>query len=205
MVHYLRSEKSVRDDLTDSREEGGQARCTRTRGGTSVGRWKTYKSAKAFLAAVEDYFKKITYKEPARRPGVWMHGKYIAGEEIKDCNGNPILLEQYIVPPSIVALQNHIGVSRETWSNYSDEEGYAEVIEYARRRVEEYLNRQLIEMGRDNKGVIFSLENNFGYREKREDTVHQTSADISDTLTPEEKLEALRKLELIHEGAGDDP
>lgn len=170
-----------------------------------MGRWKKYRSARSFAKAVNDYFAKITYKEPARRPGAWVHGKYVPGEEITDGEGKPIMLEQYVVPPSIIALQNHIGVSRETWSNYSDEQDYAEVIEYARRRVEEYLNRQLIEMGRDNKGVIFSLENNFGYREKREDTVHQTSADISDTLTPEEKLEALRKLELIHEGTGDDP
>ena len=170
-----------------------------------MGRWKKYRSAKAFAEAVEEYFAKITYREPARRPGVWMHGKYEPGEEITDGEGKPIMLVQYAVPPSIVALQNSIGISRETWSNYQDDPEYAEVIEYARRRVEEYLNRQLIEMGRDNKGVIFSLENNFGYREKREDTVHQTSADISDALTPEEKLEALRKLEMIKEGTGDGP
>lgn len=169
-----------------------------------MGRWKTYRSAKAFAEAVDGYFESITYTETACRPGIWNHGEYIRGEEIYNRDGAPIKVTHYAVPPSIVALQNHIGVSRETWSNYADDPAYAEIIEYARRRVEEYLNRQLIEMGRDNKGVIFSLENNFGYREKREDTVRQTTADLSDTLTPEEKLNALRKLELIH-GDGDDP
>lgn len=174
-----------------------------------MGRYKKYRSAKVFAAAVEAYFDKITYMEPARHPDAWVSGKYIKGEPILDAQGNEIMVTKYVVPMSVIGLQNCIGISRETWSNYSDIPAYAEIIEYARRRIEEYLNQMLIEMGRDNKGVIFSLENNFGYREKRDDTVHQTTADISDTLTPEEKLEALRKLSLIAESppeaSGDDP
>lgn len=170
-----------------------------------MGRYRKYKSAAEFASAVDAYFDKITYEEPARHPDAWISGKYIPGEPITNGAGEQIMVRRYVVPPSVIGIQNAIGVSRETWSNYSDVPSYAEVIEYARRRIEEYLNQALIEMGRDNKGVIFSLENNFGYREKREDTVHQTSADISDTLTPEEKLEALRKLELIRDEGGDVP
>ena len=171
----------------------------------SVGRYKKYRSAAEFAAAVDAYFDKITYEEPARHPDAWVSGKYIPGDPILNKDGEYIMLKKYVVPPSVIGIQNAIGVSRETWSNYSDVPSYAEVIEYARRRIEEYLNQALITMGRDNKGVIFSLENNFGYREKRDDTVHQTTADISDTLTPEEKLEALRKLELIRDEGGDVP
>ena len=174
-----------------------------------MGRSRKYRSAKEFADAVENYFDKITYKAAARHPDTWVSGKYIPGGPITNDAGEPIVITKYVVPPSVIGIQNCIGVSRETWSNYSEIPAYAEVIEYARRRIEEYLNQMLIEMGRDNKGVIFSLENNFGYREKRDDTVHQTTADISDTLTPEEKLAALKKLSLIaeepQEASGDDP
>ena len=33
VIHYLRSGKRVREDLTDSREEGGRVRCTKRQEG----------------------------------------------------------------------------------------------------------------------------------------------------------------------------
>jgi hypothetical protein len=171
-----------------------------------MGRWKKYKTAQDFAGAVDSYFRGITYLREVRYPDVWMNGAWVKGDPIIGLDGNPLTMEEYIYPPSMCDLEMYLDISRETMSNYRERGGYAETIEYAERRIKAYKLRMLDDPANKNsRGLIFDLENNHGMRERREDTVHQTSADISDTLTPEEKLEALRKLELIRDDGGDVP
>lgn len=159
-----------------------------------MGRWKKYRSVAEFSDAVEAYFSGITYTENARKPDIWVSGKYVPGDEIIGDNGKPIEIKRYAVPPSITDLQCYLGISRQTWSMYAQREGYRDIIELARMRVESYLTQQLVLMGRDCKGIIFSLENNFGYsdREKLRNESESISGREADTMTALEKMELLK-------------
>lgn len=170
-----------------------------------MGRWIKYRTAQDFEAAVESYFRGISYKREIRYPDVWVNGAWVKGEPILGLDGEPLVVDEYVYPPSMCDLENYLMISRETMSNYRDRTGYADVIEAAERRIKAYKLRLLDDPANKNsRGLIFDLENNHGMRERREDTVRQTTADISDALTPEQKLDALRKLELIRED-GDPP
>ena len=147
-----------------------------------MGRWKTYRTPGAFAKAVDAYFNKIAYKEIARAPSVWVSGKYVQGEEIHDKNGNPMYVEKYTTPPSLIALQNDIKISHETWRSYGKQDGYKEVVEYATRRCEEYYAGAVVYMGREGRGAEFILKYCYGY-DKRQETV--TGND-----TPEDALSA---------------
>lgn len=159
-----------------------------------MGRWKKYRSVAEFSDAVEAYFSGITYTENARKPDIWVSGKYVPGDEIIGSNGKPIEIKRYAVPPSITDLQCYLGISRQTWSMYAQREGYRDIIELARMRVEAYLTQQLVLMGRDCKGIIFSLENNFGYadREKTKSESESGRGQEADTMTALEKMELLK-------------
>ena len=161
-----------------------------------MGRWKKYKSVAEFSDAVESYFSGITYTENARKPDIWVSGKYLPGDEIIGDNGKPIEIKRYAVPPSITDLQCYLGISRQTWSMYAQREGYRDIIELARMRVEAYLTQQLVLMGRDCKGIIFSLENNFGYsdREKIKSDSESGRGKEADTMTALEKMELLKSI-----------
>ena len=170
-----------------------------------MGRWKKYKSVAEFSDAVESYFSGITYTENARKPDTWISGKYVPGDEIIGNDGKPIEIKRYAVPPSITELQCYLGISRQTWSMYAQREGYRDVIEIARMRVEAYLTQQLVLMGRDCKGIIFSLENNFGYadREKTKSDSESGRGQEADTMTALEKMELLKSIAKVS-GAFDD-
>ena len=166
--------------------------------GERMGRFRKYKTAADFEAAVNAYFRGITYIRDVRCPDVWANGAWVKGDPIIGLDGEPLRTTEYIYPPSMVDLENYLEISRETMSNYRKRAGYKDIIEYAEKRIKAYKLRLLDDPGNKNsRGLIFDLENNHGMKERREDTVHQTTADISDALTPEEKLEALRKLSLI--------
>ncbi len=179
-----------------------------------MGRFKKYKTAQDFEDAVKEYFHGITYIRDVRYPDVWANGEWVKGEPILGLDGEPLRTTEYVYPPSMCDLESYLEISRETMSNYREKTGYKDVIEYAEKRIKAYKLRLLDDPANKNsRGLIFDLENNHGMRERREDTVRQTTADISDALTPEEKLEALRKLALIPDGmanevsdeTGDDP
>lgn len=170
-----------------------------------MGRWRKYKTAEEFESAVESYFNGITYLREMRYPDVWMNGAWLKGDPIIGLDGEPLTMREYIYTPSMCDLENYLMISRETMSNYRERKGYRDVIEDAERRIKAYKLRLLDDPSNKNsRGLIFDLENNHGMRERRDDTVSMTSADLSDALTPEQKLEALRKLELIRED-GDPP
>jgi hypothetical protein len=173
--------------------------------GMRMGRWKKYKTAEDFESAVESYFNGITYLREMRYPDVWLNGGWVKGDPILGLDGEPMTMQEYIYTPSMCDLENYLMISRETMSNYRERKGYRDAIEDAERRIKAYKLRLLDDPSNKNsRGLIFDLENNHGMRERRDDTVSMTSADLSDALTPEQKLEALRKLDLIHED-GDPP
>lgn len=126
-----------------------------------AGRPKKY-TKKSLQEAVDGYFSSISRTVTARdEQGELMYND--AGFEIK--------ITQYIRPPSVGGLCLHLGIDRSTWQNYADTSLHpdlAGVVAQARMRMEAYLEEQLLTREKNVQGLIFNLQNNYGWREKRE-------------------------------------
>ena len=75
-------------------------------------------------------------------------------------------------PYTITGLCITLDMSRQDLSNYSKEEKFFDTIKKAKMKVENYLEKRLIN---DNSttGIIFNLKNNFGWKDKQEVEVAQ--------------------------------
>ena len=126
-----------------------------------AGRPKKY-TKKRLEAAVEGYFASISRTVQARDE---------AKQPLYNDGGEPIRVVEYIKPPTVGGLCLYLGIDRSTWQNYADRKLHpelAEVTAYAKMRMEAYLEEQLLTRERNVQGLIFNLQNNYGWREKRE-------------------------------------
>lgn len=162
------------------------------------GRPRIYKSVAAFRRAVEGYFAAITHE---RKLTEWEdsgertnRGKPILRErDVLGPDGEPVMLLEYLVPPTMPALQLAIGVSKASWDNYRKREGFAEVCDEAKLRIEAYLAEQVVTV-KNPAGVQFTLENNYGWRSKREvELGEKTRAAMAQEMTMSEKLAMIRE------------
>ena len=127
--------------------------------------------------AVKKYFKSITRekqlteKRPTGQKDKMGHEIY---EEVVVLNGlkKPVTVTEYLIPPTVGGLSEFLGIHRDTWNSYCDHEKHPEFSDtttYARGRIHAYLEQEMLtRQGRDLKGIIFNLENNFGYSERME-------------------------------------
>lgn len=84
--------------------------------------------------------------------------------------GEPAEVEEYIVPPTVGGLCQYLRIHRSTWAEYCDGElhpEFSDTTTRARGRLRAYLEEQLL-VRKDVKGIIFDLQNNHGYAEKRQ-------------------------------------
>lgn len=176
------------------------------------GRPRIYKTPAALQRKVGAYFDAISVR---RKLTEWVptgevtnKGKPILMErDILDREGEPIWALHYIVPPRITALCLYLGISRRTWENYAaDEEhypGFREIIEDARLRIEDYLAQESLTRDKGLQGVLFNLQANYGWRERRElELGDETRRAIStEHMTMAEKLALIRE---TAEGYDDD-
>lgn len=85
--------------------------------------------------------------------------------------GEEIKITEYVVPPTVGGLSAYLGVHRSTWNSWCDGQIYPEfqdVTQDAMSRIHAYLEQEsLMRPGKDLKGVLFNLENNYGYQEKK--------------------------------------
>lgn len=70
-------------------------------------------------------------------------------------------------PYTMSGLARRIGLSRQALCEYSHREEYGDAIMRAREKVEEDVENRLMET-RNEKGAMFNLKNNFGWKEKTE-------------------------------------
>lgn len=134
-------------------------------------------NAKQLESAVKRYFRSIsrevevTEKKPTGERDKMGHVIY---EDVVVLNalGKPVKVTEYLVPPTVGGLAEFLGIHRDTWNDYCDHEKHPEFSDtttYAQGRMHAYLEREsLIRQGKDLKGVLFNLENNFGYKERME-------------------------------------
>lgn len=126
--------------------------------------------------AVERYFASITRIVPLTEPydtgekDKMGHAVY-AQRPVTNTLGEQVELVEYLVPPSVGGLCEHLGIHRATWANYCDREKNPEMFDtttQAQGRMRAWNEQQLLtRSGKDIKGIIFNLENNYGYREKQ--------------------------------------
>ena len=138
------------------------------------GRPKEY-TAETLRRAVNRYFKSITRIVPVTEPidtGQKDKQGHTIYKMVPVCNllGKPVEKLEYIVPPSKGSLALFLGIHRSTWDNYQDRSRYpelADIVEEANARIQAWNEEQLLtRSGKDIKGIIFNLENNYGYRER---------------------------------------
>lgn len=129
------------------------------------GRPMKYKSADALYEAIDGYFDSISYTETLKK-------KLPSGEEVvlRSDGGRELKVLVYVTPPGITAMCLAIGIDPSTWENYSNPEihpEFSDVTRWAKARIEAYLEEQVNTRDRP-QGVIFNLENNYGWKHKRE-------------------------------------
>lgn len=128
-----------------------------------AGRKRKYGTAKALERAVDAYFASITYevkavvKDPTGEVSKNGKLKFVA-------RTLPEVTEvKWLRPPSMAGLMLHLGISRETWSSYGGLDGYKDVVERARARMEDYWSTRLD--GKGAQGAKFALSCCYGWRE----------------------------------------
>lgn len=137
-----------------------------------------------FRAAVDKYFQSICYTAPLLN----RDGK----PQLND-DGEEIKLLRYAKPPCKSALCLFLGIDRSTWQNYANaglHPELADICEEACARIEVYLEEELLTRQKSVQGIIFNLQNNYGWKQKQEveigeDTRKQMAAG---SVSLEEKL-----------------
>lgn len=152
-------------------------------------------TAQQFRAGTEAYFRSITYTARVTRrvaaetvdengivhPQLDRMGHQLYREEaVSDMDGNPIEELRYARAPGIAALCLYLGIHKTTFARYAamaesdrvtkqEAELYRATAAWARARIEAYLEPML--EGKNSRGVIFNLQENFGWKQREEITV----------------------------------
>ncbi len=142
-----------------------------------MGAPKKYKTAKALEKAVTAYFDSITREKvltemvPTGELDKYGH-PVCEPAEVVNRLGQPVMVTEFLIPPSVGDLAQFLGIHRCTWYDYCDPDKHPEFSDtttWALGRIHAYLEREsLTREGKNLKGVIFNLENNFGYKERLE-------------------------------------
>ena len=175
-----------------------------------AGREKKY-TAKALRENVENYFASIcrtaTVTELVPTGELDERGhKILELQPVMNDLNEIMLRKEYIIPPTVSGLCEYLGIHRSTWANYCDKDLHPEFFDTttrARGRMRAYLEEQLLTR-KDVRGVIFDLQNNYGYTEKREiELGHEAKKVLGGKLNPEERGELLDLLRAEAQGEED--
>ena len=149
---------------------------------------------------MERYFASITRKVRITEPvptGRYDDKGHMIFEQVpvKNSLDEEVWITEYIVPPEIAALCEFLEIDRSTWANYRDPDKnpeFSEITQQVYERMKAWNERELLTRpGKDIKGIVFNLENNYGYRERHD--LDFSSKGIE---------EYLQKLEEAGEGRG---
>lgn len=140
-----------------------------------MGAPRKYEDPKKLEKAIDKYFKSIT-REKVLTEAVATDKKDKDGHVIYEQRaivnglGKEMTVTEYIIPPSSYELCLFLGISESTWNNYCDPQKHPEFLgptTRARGRMRAWNERELLtRQGKDLKGIIFNLENNYGYKER---------------------------------------
>ena len=92
-------------------------------------------------------------------------------EKIQNKLGQSVKVTEFLVPPNVQDLCDYLVIHRSTWWDYSDPEKHPDLAPICARVKDVFLGyreKQLLTRpGKDIKGIVFDLENNYGYSDKR--------------------------------------
>lgn len=176
-----------------------------------MGRPKKY-TRKTLEEAVDRYFASITRIVTATEL-IETGGRDDKGHKIFERHpiinslGEEAEIEEYIVPPTVGGLCRFLEIHRSTWAEYCDPEMHPEFSDTttrARGRLRAYLEQQLLTR-KDVKGVIFDLQNNHGYSEKRQVELGERAgkAISAAAMSMDEKKNVLEQIAREFGGGGD--
>ena len=152
----------------------------------AAGRPKKY-TKKGLREAIERYFRSISRTIPARDD---------TGGIIRNDDGEEIKVVQFVVPPSVTGMCLYLDIDRSTWQNYADAVLHPElagICQGARTRIEAYLEQELLTREKGVQGIIFNLQNNYGWKQKQEvELGKDTRESMKHAATYHEKLALLR-------------
>lgn len=140
-----------------------------------MGAPKKYEDARKLERAIDRYFKSITREKTvteSRATGRKDKDGHMIYEQVAIVNalGKEMTVTEFILPPSVYELCQFLGISESTWNNYCDRDKHPEFLgptTQARGRMRAWNERELLtRSGKDLKGIIFNLENNYGYKER---------------------------------------
>lgn len=156
--------------------------------------------------AVNGYFDSISRLVPLtekRDTGRKDRDGHVIYEEVPVLNrlGVQATVLEYLVPPTVGGLCEHLGIHRSTWADYCDAQlhpEFSDTTTHARGRMRAWLEEQLLTR-KDVKGIVFDLQNNYGYVEVRR--VYDDSV-ICDRFRIVEKYRSMeneeKKFDLYH-------
>lgn len=131
---------------------------------------------KTLNTAVNKYFKSISREVPLtekKDSGEKDEMGHVIWEDVPVLNqlGKQIVQTEYVIPPTVGGLCQFLGIHRSTWADYCDHEKYPEFSDTTTRAqgcMRTWNEEQLLTRpGKEIKGIIFNLENNYGYAEKQ--------------------------------------
>ncbi len=165
-----------------------------------MGRPKKY-SAKRLAKEVDRYFASIsrivtvTERLPTGERDSKGHEIYRT-QPVINTLGEEMKTEEFLIPPTVGGLCRFLGIHKSTWAEYCDSSlhpEFSDTTTRARGRLRAYLEQQLLTR-KDVKGIIFDLQNNHGYTEKREVELGAKAAQAAGAaaLSMGEKKELLR-------------
>lgn len=168
------------------------------------GRKTTY-TPRRLASEVERYFKSITrttVMTETKATGIKDEYGHMTFEQVPvlNDNGEEVQHVEWLYPPSVEDLAIFLGITPQTWANYCDKDLHPEFFDTTSRaqgRLRAWNARELLTRpGKDVRGIIFNLQNNFGYSEKREVELgeHATKAVTTANMSSEEKWQLLQSL-----------
>ena len=169
---------------------------------------------KSLAEAVERYFASITRIVPVTELVETGERddkghKIYQRKTVINALGEEAWVEEFIIPPTVAGLCGYLEIHRSTWAEYCDPDQHPEFSDtttYARGRLRGYLEQQLLTR-KDVKGIIFDLQNNHGYSEKRQIGLDEPTrkAVTAAGMTMDEKLDMLKQIAAdFAEGGGTD-
>lgn len=178
-----------------------------------MGRHKKY-TPKKLAEAVEKYFASISRivtvtEEVATGERDEKGHKVYETKPVVNRLGEKVQVEEYIIPPTVGGLCAFLGIHRSTWAEYCDSQEHPEFSDTttrARGRMREYLEQQLLtRKGSEVKGIIFDLQNNHGYTEKRQVELGPSAAKTvtAAALPMNEKLDLLKEIAMTYAEGGE--
>jgi len=170
------------------------------------GRPPKFENPEQLEAQVQHYFDSITITKPLTQmvPEGDAEvdeklGKLIQKmKEVEVLNdaGQPVVVKQYLVVPTISGLCNHLDITLETFSQYSKKPGFSDSCARAKQRIAEYIESEKLYDKFASKGAQFNLNCNYGWLPKSQQKHTGGNPDEGDQPIQVKNVDALSEDEL---------